>query len=77
MWTPSPGTGERSEAKTLNESNPALFGDDGSEVATAKVGSVRIALSIDPPFQKYILIERSKARAAELQKAKGRFPRLG
>ena len=69
------GTGERTEAKALKGNQDSLFGDDESEVVSVKDGSVRIALSIIPAFKKHILIERSKAHAAELEKLKADFPK--
>ena len=68
------GTGERSEAKAQKGNQNSLFGDDESEVAIVKEGSVRIALGIVPEFKKYILIESSKTHAAELEKLKADFP---
>ncbi len=37
-------------------------------------GSARIALQIQPPFNKYIFIEKSQSRFAELEKLKTEFP---
>ena len=37
-------------------------------------GSARIALQVQPRFQKYILIEKDENRLAELQKLKDEFP---
>ena len=37
-------------------------------------GSARIALQVEPRFQKYILIEKDENRFAELQKLKNEFP---
>jgi len=68
------GTGERMESKQAATGQALLFGEDESEVATTKDGSVRIALGIVPEFKKYVLIERSRARAAELEKLKTEFP---
>ena len=67
------GTGERTESKQTAEQS-SLFGEDDAEVATSKNGSVRIALGFNPEFKKYVLIERSKARAAELEKLKTEYP---
>lgn len=68
------GTGERTEAKAPKGNQNSMFGDDESEVASVKDGSVRIALGIVPEFKKYIFIERSKTHAAELEKLKADFP---
>src|SRR5262245_28178034 len=56
------GSGDRTDAKSADV-NVGLFGDDGAELSETKEGSVRIALVIDPPFDRYVLIERSKERA--------------
>lgn len=37
-------------------------------------GSARIALQIQPPFSKYIFIEKSQSRFAELEKLRIEFP---
>ncbi len=68
------GTGQRSEAKLLTGNQDGLYGSDESVFAGAKDGSVRIALKIDPPFQRYVLIERSKAGVAELHKLREELP---
>jgi three-Cys-motif partner protein len=68
------GTGERSEARAPSADRGSLFGDDEPEVETTKAGSVQIALSINPPFQKYVFVELSKSRAAKLQGLKSNFP---
>jgi three-Cys-motif partner protein len=40
-------------------------------------GSARIALQIEPRFGKYIFIEKSPCRFAELEKLKAEFPQFG
>jgi three-Cys-motif partner protein len=39
-------------------------------------GSARIACSVDPPFDRYIFIERSASRAAHLRELRHEMPRL-
>ena len=67
------GTGERTETRSTVENQDFLFGKDQPEVTASKAGSVRIALGISPPFQKYIFIERSQARVDELNKLRADF----
>jgi three-Cys-motif partner protein len=44
------------------------------EVAAFLDGSARIALQVEPRFQEYIFIEKSRKKAAELEKLKDDFP---
>lgn len=53
------GTGFRSTGRPGD-----LFGDDQSIVA----GSARLALEVDPPFDRYVFIESDRKRFAELQR---------
>ncbi len=39
-------------------------------------GSARVALQIDPPFDRYIFIENKLSRCAELESLKNEFPKL-
>ena len=39
-------------------------------------GSARLALQVNPPFHKYIFIEKSRKRCKELQNLKNEFPQL-
>ncbi len=39
-----------------------------------KKGSARIALEVTPPFRKYVFIERSATRVADLQALRDEFP---
>ena len=68
------GTGQRSEAKANSTEQFSMLDSDYPEFASAKDGSVRIALAIDPAFANYVFIEQSKAHAAELEKLKLEFP---
>jgi three-Cys-motif partner protein len=68
------GTGQRNEIAAASNEQSLLIAADETEVATAKDGSVRIALDIDPAFGKYVFIERSKAHATALQNLKNEFP---
>src|SRR5437764_4956343 len=37
-------------------------------------GSARIALQVEPPFHKYIFIEKSRKKTTELEKLREQFP---
>src|SRR5262245_25020117 len=59
------GSGRRMEGKPSSNGQELLFGgEDESDFAGAMDGSVRIALRINPPFERYVFVERSKAHAA-------------
>jgi three-Cys-motif partner protein len=64
------GTGGRTDKRTA--SFPLL---DFPEADAVRKGSARLALEIEPPFHRYILIERSARRASELRALKSEFPR--
>jgi three-Cys-motif partner protein len=66
------GTGERNEVK--RSGGRPLFGDDAKEVGEAKDGSVRIALGIDPSFDRYIFIDRAKGHIEALEALREEFP---
>ena len=53
-----------------------LFGDSESETKTFIDGSAKIALKNEPPFHKYIFVEKNQQRFNELQKLKDEFPQL-
>jgi three-Cys-motif partner protein len=63
------GTGDRTDKrrKTL----PLL---DLPEFDAVAKGSARLALEVEPPFHRYILIERATRRAGELTALKSEFP---
>lgn len=66
-----------------DESDPLqqVFGDFVNNVASDEgqrqfiAGSPRIALETTPPFSRYIFIEKSQTRSAELLKLKAEFPK--
>lgn len=63
------GTGERTDSRDQGlASGASLFGDEASAVAEAKAGSVQLALEIDPPFSRYILIDRSREHVSQLER---------
>ena len=63
------GTGGRTEKR--RETLPLL---DLPEFEAIRKGSARLALEVEPPFHRYILIERATRRASELTALKSEFP---
>lgn len=63
------GTGDRTDKR--RESLPLL---DLPEFDAVAKGSARLALEVEPPFHRYILIERATRRASELTALKSEFP---
>ena len=63
------GTGDRSEKR--RETLPLL---DLPEFEAIAKGSARLALEVEPPFHRYVLIERGTKRASELAELKSEFP---
>lgn len=63
------GTGDRTDKR--RESLPLL---DLPEFDAVAKGSARLALEVEPPFHRYILIERVTRRASELTALKSEFP---
>src|SRR5690242_19928649 len=65
------GTGSRQPARTqeLGELPEPLFASEseGKEAETLLDGSARIALKTRPPFDRFVFIERSEKRCAELE----------
>jgi three-Cys-motif partner protein len=71
----SAGTGYRELRGEGGAAEAGLFPDaEEPEVAGFLDGSARIALQVDPRFHKYIFIEKSAKKAAELEKLKAEFP---
>lgn len=70
------GTGYR-EAREKEVDGLALFEDLAADEPQRFLdGSARIALNTEPPFQKYVFIEKSASRIAELATLKSAFPGL-
>ncbi len=65
------GTGSRSIRERRSEQFAALELPEFEAIAK---GSARLALEIEPPFHRYILIERMTRRASELSKLISDFP---
>jgi three-Cys-motif partner protein len=68
------GTGYRTMAKS-SEFGLNLFEDQvGDDIRNFHDGSAKIALQIDPRFDKYYFIEQDSTKCAELEKLKEEFP---
>jgi three-Cys-motif partner protein len=63
------GTGDRTDKR--RETLPLLDLPEFEEVAK---GSARLALEVEPPFHRYVLIERATRRASELTALKSEYP---
>jgi three-Cys-motif partner protein len=71
------GTGSRAARERDAASAPgSLLFPDLADPAPQKLldGSAKLALQVEPPFDKYIFIERSPERCAELDTLKQEFP---
>lgn len=70
------GTGYRS-IKEACPDDALLFDElDAPEMDGYRSGSARIALETEPPFSRYVFIEKSRSKCAELDKLKSSFPAL-
>jgi three-Cys-motif partner protein len=69
------GTGYH-ELKQDDSPTELLLCDDGDKVEVEAFldGSARIALQVEPRFNTYIFIEKSKKKAKELEKLRTEFP---
>jgi three-Cys-motif partner protein len=69
------GTGDRMDSSIpeLRET-PLLDVESDPEFVELQKGSSRIALEVEPGFDRYLFIEHSKKRVAELQKLKALYP---
>jgi three-Cys-motif partner protein len=70
------GTGQRTEwaGRGGKAAATALEDEDDSDAEALQKGSARIALEVDPPFDRFLFIERSAKRVKELQKLRSEFP---
>jgi three-Cys-motif partner protein len=69
------GTGYHELKRAEGDHGATLFPEeDQPEVEAFLDGSARIALQVEPRFNRYIFIEKSRKKAAELEKLKGEFP---
>lgn len=71
------GTGYRDAKEKTRVPETALFPDlAAKEPQELLDGSARLALKTEPPFDRYIFIERRAKRCKELENLKGEFPHL-
>jgi three-Cys-motif partner protein len=69
------GTGYNTEKARPSSTDNELFEEfRAPEVLEFVDGSARIALKIEPPFHRYVFIEKDQGRFAELEKLKNEFP---
>ncbi len=69
------GTGDRKDSNIPGLSDtPLLDIESDPEFIGLQKGSSRIALEIEPAFNRYLFIEHSKKRVAELEKLKALYP---
>ena len=68
------GTGTRRAPRSAGL--PLLSRDEDPDAIALGKGSAAIALETDPPFDRYLFIEREKARIRDLEVLRGRFPTL-
>lgn len=70
------GTGDRMDSNIpgLNET-PLLDVESDPELIGLQKGSSRIALEVEPGFDRYLFIEHSKKRVVELEKLRDLYPR--
>jgi three-Cys-motif partner protein len=71
------GTGYRERRASGPTTQALLLGDlAAAEPQRFLDGSARIALRIDPPFHRYVFVERHRRRARELRRLKDEFTSL-
>lgn len=69
------GTGERVDSGGHRAEAASIFEEDDLADADAlQKGSARIALEVEPPFDRFLFIERSAKRVEELEKLRSEFP---
>lgn len=67
------GSGHRSEKDESGHDAPTLHDDADPEADSYKKGSARIALEVEPPFNRYVFVEASEERARELMAMRSEF----
>lgn len=70
------GTGTRVSPQSAKYQAPTLFDDQDEAVDIIRQGSVQIALTVDPPFDRYLLIDKNPEHATELERLRDSFPQL-
>lgn len=69
------GTGERSDSASRRTKAPAsmLAEEDDADAEALQKGSARIALEVEPPFDRFRFIEQSAKRVKELENLRKEF----
>lgn len=72
------GTGYREQNAAALGETPSIFADDLAELASSEPqrfldGSAKIALRVEPPFHRFIFVEKDAAKVQELEKLKSEF----
>ncbi len=67
------GTGYR-EKRTGDAEAPALF--EGDEVRELAKGSARVALGINPPFERYVFVDSEPRNIEALRELENEYPSL-
>lgn len=71
------GTGYRTQRSEGDDQSKLLFPDLAADDSQRLLdGSARIALKVEPRFDRYIFIERNAERCAQLDSLKNEFPHL-
>lgn len=70
------GSGIRSSGINDAESHDGSLFEDGGDALDFMKGSVRVALEIDPPFHRYLFIEKDPSFARELNILRSEYPAL-
>jgi three-Cys-motif partner protein len=72
------GTGYRSPPRESRSEYVSLFLEDtpvyDEEAQSFQKGSIQIALETDPPFNRYLFIEKNREYIKELETLRERFP---
>jgi len=68
------GTGQRVESTGRRGKAAALDDVEDLDAEALQKGSARIALEVDPSFNRYVFIEKRARRAKELESLRGEFP---
>jgi three-Cys-motif partner protein len=68
------GTGERVDSRAASSGDQSsIFEEDGEDITQAKDGSVRIALNIQPKFDRYFFVDKSDNHISKLNDLKAEF----
>lgn len=68
------GTGHRADLRSDGAEGRFLDDSADPDAESLKKGSARIALEVEPPFKRYVFIERREERVRDLEDLRGMFP---